>query len=592
MSPAILSSQKPLDAVIVGQHPDATVDHALSAGQQLLSFDSSIFEHLRSSLKFSSQAHPVNVLLDTLLRPYGDVSDFSKSCVEWSYEPDKAVSHIVLGEAPSAGGQWADDPVIATKDIGTLSYAEQLSLPGYTFADHWLQTQGESLPELIRPSRAEVARYYAQYPKAVGIADSVKVSERIHDISRVGDGFYVASHNIHCKHLVLASGTFSVNLPPPRSLRPLIHAQDRTQPLLVVGSGFTAADIIMTASPDREILHIYNWDPENRPSPLKGCHSQAYPEYAWIYRQMKLAAAIQSGAMKAKDVKGKFSKATDASAMSSFRRRDWGRTYTGFPNAKAAAIEEVSDISNKEISIRRVVKVSITSPFLRVPIVREVGTLQYAAGRRGNLAYLASGLLDEVLFEPSNAANHHHHPIASSANMTQYTPLPSHGSRDPDPWTGETYTRPPSPTLTWHSRNTSSTSSIPSTDSQPLSGTLFSTISGNAFRDRIDETDSMQVAPKVFAIGSLTGDSLVRFAPGGCCVVAGTLMIVGRGLKPGVDVPKMELTVLDNLLGKGKENSDSNTTILTSSKLGRAAANSHATLNGGTADVHSLNHHS
>ncbi len=60
--------------------------------------------------------------------------------------------------------------------------------------------------------------------------------------------------------------------------------------MLIVGSGYSAADAIMATQPTRPIIHVYRWNPEKRPSPLKGCHRQAYPEYAEIYRQMREAA--------------------------------------------------------------------------------------------------------------------------------------------------------------------------------------------------------------------------------------------------------------------------------------------------------------
>ena len=40
-------------------------------------------------------------------------------------------------DAPRPGGQWAENSVSASWEIGTLSYAEMLSLPGYAYAEHY-----------------------------------------------------------------------------------------------------------------------------------------------------------------------------------------------------------------------------------------------------------------------------------------------------------------------------------------------------------------------------------------------------------------------------------------------------------------------
>ena len=385
---------------------------------------------------------------------------------------------------------------------------------------------------------------------------------------------------------ILCIGTFSINLPPPRSLRPLVQAHDPRGPILVVGSGFTAADIIISASPHREIIHVYNWDPDNRPSPLKGCHSQAYPEYAWIYRQMKLAAASHSKAVKAKPSKDTHAKPKIMSTLPFFSQRDWKKTYTGFPNGKVAAIEDFMGSRHSEITVRRSVRASITGPTLRFPIVRDVGTLHYAAGRRGSLKYLSSDLLHEIRAESMTTNLGNGDPTFLSA-QTRFRSL-SPVRHDPDPWTGETDTRPPSPTSALHSRHPSGIASAPTTrpQSPQMSAAHPATISGQAFRDKIDETDSMEVTPDIFVIGSLTGDSLVRFAPGGCCVVAGAIMSSQGRQVNGTAHVKVPFTNGD-VKAEGKENKAHQEPPMTvSSKPGRAAAMEHMSIDGVLGDFH------
>lgn len=144
-----------------GGHHDQILDRRLSQNPNLLAIDSSTYDYFASSTKYSTSALPLNALLDTLLRPGGDVNDELPSCVEWKHDPSKAIPHVVLSDAPRAGGQWTENIVNVTCDTGTLSYADQLSLPGYSFSDYWKTVKGEPMPDLIRPDRTMVADYYA-----------------------------------------------------------------------------------------------------------------------------------------------------------------------------------------------------------------------------------------------------------------------------------------------------------------------------------------------------------------------------------------------------------------------------------------------
>lgn len=425
-------------------HHDPLLHAKLESRRNLLDLTPDLYAHFQSSLRYSTQALPINTLLDTLIRPNADTEIDPQSCVEWRYEPDKAVSHVALGDAAHAGGQWADEPVSASSDIGTLSYAEMLSLPRYSFADHWKAVNGEPLPHFLRPTRTQVAAYYKAYPQAVGIAESIQSNVKVSHVSRTADGFYFGSHGIRCKHLVLASGIFSVNIPLPPRLSPLCIVHNVTKPLLVIGSGFSAADIIISTPPHRKIIHMFNWKPEERPSPLRGCHHQAYPEYAGIYRQMKLAALSSSK-----------SRASASPLMRKknnpfFTHRDWATVYEGLANAQ-------------------VVDVSLIDGFAKVTfrlesgehIERAIGGIEYVVGRRGSFEYLVDSLRSEVI-----------------------GPTSGHDDEEENP----------SPGL----------------------------ISGRTLREKAEE--DLEVAPSVFAIGSLTGDSLVRHAFGACAYAAGRIL--------------------------------------------------------------------
>lgn len=420
-------------------HPDPLLDAKLRKTSNLLHADvDALTAHFAASrLSYSTQALPVNVLWDTLMRPSIDTDEpGSTSNVEWRHVPEKAVSHLVFGKPSHPGGQWTEDPHGASWDIQTLSYAAMLSLPGYSFPDHYQKERGEKLPPYTRPTRREIADYFRAYPAAVGIDDVFRCGEELTGISRTPNGFYIKSHNIYCKRLVLASGIFSEVLTPAPVLQPLLQTQPTSSvPLLVVGSGFSAADAIISAGTDQRILHVFKWAPEERPSPLRSCHQQAYPEYAGIYRLMKRAALVT-------DSSGKERRPNRRTTSTGFlENRNWGELYEGVANVEILAAEVNDGLA--QVTFRR----QDGSTFSR-----SVRGLVYAAGRRGTLGYLDPSLRSEVL---------------------------GHGIQN-------------------------------------------ATVSGQTLRAKAME--DLEVAHGVHIIGSLTGDSLVRFAYGGCVLTAGRLI--------------------------------------------------------------------
>lgn len=432
-------------------HPDPLLHAKLTKkASPLLDIDvHTLTEHfVASRLSYSTQALPVNVLLDTLIRPSVDVEDAECTTnVQWRCVSEKAVPHLVIGNAPQPGGQWVENPMPASWDIQTLSYAAMLSLPGYSYAQHYRSVTGEDLPAFTRPSRREITDYLCAYPQAVQIDNVFRNHETLADVSRTEHGFYIGSHGIHCKHLVLASGIFSEILQPLPMLNPLLPLEPVPEiPLLVVGSGFSAADVIISAPRDQKILHIFKWDPENRPSPLRGCHQQAYPEYAGVYRLMKRAAVAASSASTTERPKNR--RVTSSAFLES---RAWDEVYEGQPNVEIAAVQMHSD-DHAAVTFRRLNDDTFT---------RQVRGLVYATGRRGTLGYLDRALRSEVLDL----------------------------SLGPEAGNG--------------------------IDANPF-------ISAQSLR--VKALESLEVARDVFIIGSLTGDSLLRFAYGGCVQTAGRLI--------------------------------------------------------------------
>ncbi|KAK4939475.1 hypothetical protein LTR10_020281 [Elasticomyces elasticus] len=434
-------------------HPDRFLHekllHCHHGDRDLLDLDiDDLTEHFAASrFSYSTQALPVNVLLDTLVRPLGETDDtLKKTCVKWRHDPARAISHLVIGSTKNAGGQWVDNPVHASWDIGTLSYAGMISLPGYDLEEHYRKQTGQPMPLYLRPSRRKVADYLAAYADQVGIADSVHNGQHVTGIRRQDNGFYISSHNTLCKNLVLASGIFDILIPPPPTLEPLKQLGDASgtspDPILVIGSGFSAADVIISTSSRQKIIHVYKWAPTTSPSPLRACHQQAYPEYAGVYRRMKLAALSSSSS---KDKRMRPSRTQSDFDTS----RDWKATYEGLANAEIVDVQLTEEEGGATVTFR----IGDEPAF-----ARRVSSLAYVVGRRGSLDYLSDELLAEVL------------PITTAG----------------------------------------------------------STISGQTLREKAH--DDLELAPNVFIIGSLTGDSLIRFAYGGCAYAAGKIMRSGANL--------------------------------------------------------------
>ncbi|KAJ5925791.1 hypothetical protein N7454_007301 [Penicillium verhagenii] len=362
-------------------HPDPLLHAKLKHAPNLLNVNVDVLTaHFAASrLSYSTQALPVNVLLDTLVRPSLDIEESGNvSNVEWRYMPEKAVSHLVFGKPSDPGGQWTEHPRGASWDIRTLSYAAMLSLPGYSFAEHHKQRTGQDLPPFTRPTRREIADYFHLYPAAVHIDQAFRCGEELSNIARTPNGFYVKSHNIHCKRLVLASGIFTEILPPVPALQPLLQTQMTPPvPLLVIGSGFSAADAIISAAPDQKIIHVFKWAPEDRPSPLRGCHQHAYPEYAGVYRLMKKAALAG-----ATNQRPKYRRGTSTAFIES---RSWEDVYEGVANVDITSVEIEGGLA--QVTFRRADGFTFSRP---------VRGLVYAAGRRGTLGYLDGELRSEV----------------------------------------------------------------------------------------------------------------------------------------------------------------------------------------------------
>ncbi|KAK9486862.1 hypothetical protein V1527DRAFT_461904 [Lipomyces starkeyi] len=437
---------------------------------------------------------PVNYLLDTLVAPNIDIDIHArqKSRVRWILKKEHSVDHLVVGSSFVPGGQWAGRDVPSK----TLSYAEMLSLPGFSYSEYYKSTHGKEPDPYSRPMRTDVAAYYALYPSRVEISDAVRANYTVLSLHRSdGNTFKAIIQNndtaclqiVTARNVVLATGVFTHQVPPDPILYPIVsrqHASNHYEQtkveidgaVLIIGSGFSAADAILSVPDNKKIMHLFQWDPKNRPSPLRACHKETYPEYASLYRLMRLAAASRGGSN---------------NCGSSYGLA--GR-YEGFANG--SIIEATTDT----------IKILLSSG---ATIERRVSELKTYVGRIGVISYLSSKLRAEVGVGADQIwASKNSFRKRISSRMEHWTAVgTTQASRDAEKHVKEEYYD-----QKWTHELGELACKVSDFESCKVYINDYATSYG------------LEVASDVFVIGSLVGDSLVRYVLGGCVAVAGNII--------------------------------------------------------------------
>ncbi|KAE8298867.1 Oxidative stress-induced growth inhibitor 2 hT41 [Larimichthys crocea] len=257
-------------------HPNPLL-HSKLGEQPHLSLLEQDLEYLCEGLEGRS-SNPVAVLFDSLLLPDSDFGLDHTSPLEWRYEPERAIPHLVLGKGPP-GGAWH----AMEGSMLTLSLANWMELPGLKLKD-WMREKRRNVRN-DRATPAEIASYYEHYVSQMSLEQSFACGTTVTSVTRqpgsqegappcwrvmglqrreggeLGDGcsvseevpFSVLAHNV-----VLADGTHDI---PARlgvegeSLPFVCHSfweleaaisrgelDQSSDPVLVVGAGLTAAD--------------------------------------------------------------------------------------------------------------------------------------------------------------------------------------------------------------------------------------------------------------------------------------------------------------------------------------------------------------
>lgn len=108
--------------------------------------------------------NPVALLFDTLVQPNADIGESHPSCLSWTQDPCRAISHVVLGKG-EPGGSWHH----MQPDVQSLSTGRWLQLPIYQYEDWQKEVGGDCNAANTRVSLGNVADYYKHYVKKMGI---------------------------------------------------------------------------------------------------------------------------------------------------------------------------------------------------------------------------------------------------------------------------------------------------------------------------------------------------------------------------------------------------------------------------------------
>ncbi|TDH14560.1 hypothetical protein EPR50_G00045000 [Perca flavescens] len=302
-------------------HPNPLL-HSKLGEQPHLSLLEQDLEYLCEGLEGRS-SNPVALLFDSLLLPDSDFGLDHTSPLEWRYEPERAITHLVLGKGPP-GGAWH----AMEGSMLTLSLANWMELPGLKLKD-WMREKRRNVRN-DRATPAEIASYYQHYVSQMSLEQSFACGTTVTSVTRqpgnqegappcwrvsglqhregeeLADGsavseavpFSVSAHNV-----VLATGTHDI---PARlgvegeSLPYVCHSfweleaaisrgelDQSSDPVLVVGAGLTAADAVLAAHHlNTPVYHAFRRSVTDPGLIFNELPKLLYPEYHKVHQMM------------------------------------------------------------------------------------------------------------------------------------------------------------------------------------------------------------------------------------------------------------------------------------------------------------------
>ncbi|XP_061027782.1 oxidative stress-induced growth inhibitor 2 [Eubalaena glacialis] len=313
-------------------HPNTILHSKLEEARHLSIVDQDL-EYLSEGLEGRS-SNPVAVLFDALLHPDADFGYDYPSILHWKLEQHHYIPHLVLGKGPP-GGAWHN----MEGSMLTISFGNWMELPGLKFKD-WVSSKRRNLKgDRVMPE--EIARYYKHYVKVMGLQKNFRKNTYITSVSRlyrdqvdndgqdrdistqhlqigkskftkrnweirgyqrIGDGSHIP-FCLFAENVALATGT----LDSPGRLE--IDGEDfpfvfhsmpefgaaiskgklcgKVDPVLIVGSGLTAADAVLCAYNNNvPVIHVFRRRVTDPSLIFKQLPKKLYPEYHKVYHMM------------------------------------------------------------------------------------------------------------------------------------------------------------------------------------------------------------------------------------------------------------------------------------------------------------------
>ncbi|KAG7300607.1 hypothetical protein JYU34_014901 [Plutella xylostella] len=289
---------------------DLPIDEMLRARLSHVPAGQSLYEEdllaLAEGLEGRSQ-NPLPLLMDTLLRPCADMGIPADPLIEWRFDVEKKIEHIVLGRGPP-GGAWHTFP----PSVLTLSPGAWLSLP----------PRGPPAEERL-PARA-VAQYCVDYVnechlqryfRSGVLVTAVEAAARapgppcVSAACPLNANWTVSGYDkssgrpfrYSCSRVVVACGgsdrANSLPRAPPRALHQLSDVQRGVAALkcnmdedpsfqptvLVIGSGVSAADAVCLSRSHGAVVALAHRDPAPA---LAALSPRLYPEHSEVYKMM------------------------------------------------------------------------------------------------------------------------------------------------------------------------------------------------------------------------------------------------------------------------------------------------------------------
>ncbi|XP_065570742.1 oxidative stress-induced growth inhibitor 1-like isoform X1 [Artemia franciscana] len=274
--------------------------------------------------------NPVSLLFDSLQHPNADFGEDTPSFLSWKYHPEVAIDHVVLGKGPPGGSWQAMDGHILTISLGSW-----MELPDLPLRDS--MKSGDS-----RASVSTVANYYSNYVERKGLRKYFKNGNFVTSVRKVSrpeatnvrclacEEPYFFGREIHLCELLTNNQIWEVHgfseqtkksfcyLTPnvvlavggndiPNSLRvsgensPFVlkslntfeqlldsgELNDKSDPVLIVGAGLSAADAVIAARHySIPVIHSFRRGVADPALIFRQLPPTMYPEYHKVYQMM------------------------------------------------------------------------------------------------------------------------------------------------------------------------------------------------------------------------------------------------------------------------------------------------------------------